>query len=231
MFWDEILLCRSPCVWLIEWLAIYIIISLYQVAILLCSVSVWLYCLSSLSNKSDHSINRFHTRRIAAQSNYNFHTAHTVTDYFRTPAGSRNLSQLRVICTSQHLETRTLTNYMEQSPSWEACSQSASQEILRLLWNPEVHYRVHNSPPLDPILSQTLPVNTHTHTVFLRSVLILSSRLRQVFRVVSFLSNILYSLHMSCVLHTPPISSSVTLKKHLYLWVNVLTPRAKAVGL
>jgi hypothetical protein len=39
-------------------------------------------------------------------------------------------------------------------------SYSASQENSLLLWNPKVHYRVHNSPSLVPILSQTHPVNT-----------------------------------------------------------------------
>jgi hypothetical protein len=34
---------------------------------------------------------------------------------------------------------------MEQSPSWEANSLSASQEILCILWIPQVHYCVHNS--------------------------------------------------------------------------------------
>jgi hypothetical protein len=42
---------------------------------------------------------------------------------------------------------------MEQSPSWEANWSSATQEIPRILWNPKVHHRIHNSPPPVPILS------------------------------------------------------------------------------
>ena len=55
------------------------------------------------------------------------------------------------------LLTYLLTYSMEQSPSWETNLFAVSQEIPCILWNPNVYYRIHNCPPLLPILSQLHP--------------------------------------------------------------------------
>jgi hypothetical protein len=49
---------------------------------------------------------------------------------------------------------------METSPSGEATSRSAFQEIPNILWDPKIHYSVHKNTPRGHILSHMVPVHT-----------------------------------------------------------------------
>jgi hypothetical protein len=68
-----------------------------------------------------------------------------------------------------YLLTYLLTYSIQQSP-WVANGVSASQEIPRILWIPQVHYPSHKFPPPVPILSQLDPIHTTDPTWYITRI-------------------------------------------------------------
>ena len=70
-----------------------------------------------------------------------------------------------------HLNGRQC-NLVEQRLLWEASNSSDSQEVVCVLWNLTVHYRVHRSLPFVSVLNQINPF-CWALPVSLRSILII----------------------------------------------------------
>jgi hypothetical protein len=116
---------------------------------------------------------------------------------------------------------------MELSPSWGAANSAATQEFPSILWNPKVHYRVHKSLPLVPILSQINPI--HTIPFYLRSIWILSTHLRlglpSGLVPSGFPTNILYEFLFSLIRATRPahlILLNLIIQGNLFVFLQII---------
>lgn len=71
---------------------------------------------------------------------------------------------------SEYFKTEFNTNTMEQSPTSEPNSSSASQEISQILYSLQVHYRIHESPSLLCVLSHFNPFHFHHSPVHFTAI-------------------------------------------------------------
>jgi hypothetical protein len=104
------------------------------------------------------------------------------------------------------------TNSTGLSTSWEANSGSAGQEIPHFSCISKVHYRVHKSLPLGPILCQMSPVHTLIPCLFkIHFNIILPPTTRSPNKSLSFwfsdLKFYMICLSLPCVIHVQPVPS------------------------
>jgi hypothetical protein len=111
---------------------------------------------------------------------------------------------------------------MVLSPPWEAVNCATIQEFLSILWNTKVHYRVHKSPPLVPILRPLNPV--HTTAFYLSkinfNIIFLPASRSSEWSVSFYIShqNSICILLSQFVLHALLISSSLTYPSNYTWW-------------
>jgi hypothetical protein len=69
------------------------------------------------------------------------------------------LAPVRRVLGTSYLQGKKLDSKTWLTPSWEASSYVATEQVSNILWNPKFHYRAHKGHPLVAIPSQINPVH------------------------------------------------------------------------
>ena len=164
------------------------------------SVNTTMYWLRSI--KLDVSVRRWSVEKTSESSSFTVHNKHTdvFTVFF------------------------VIINTMPQSHSWEANSSSASRETHSILWNPKVHYRIHNSPLHVPVLSHINSVHASLYILKMYFNIILPStpRSSKLFLSLRFpLDNPVCTTPLPHTCHTPRPSHSSRFVRPNNIWWEV----------
>ena len=84
--------------------------------------------------------------------------------------------QRTILCLSSHPVNSQQSIYKGADKSLTRPGRETSY-ILRILWNLEVHYHIHNSPPPVPTLAESIHSSAH-HTFLTGAACLLPNRLR-----------------------------------------------------
>jgi len=102
-----------------------------------------------------------------------------------------------------------LTTYLHARESLKSHNSTSSQEIPRILDNSMIHYRIHNNPPLVPVLSQINPVYALLSAflkVHIKIILPLTHMSSKWSTSLRFPHESRYTPQSFCVSHAPPIT-------------------------
>ena len=118
-----------------------------------------------------------------------------------------------------HPPTHLLTHSTEQSPSWDAGSSWASQEVTHILCSPKVLYCIDNRSPSVSILSSMNPISVPPpHPIPWRSFLIYPPIHAWVFRVSRLPSG------YSTKIQYAPLISPYALHARPISWFSIWSP-------
>jgi hypothetical protein len=114
-------------------------------------------CFSEMEVPSYHTI-RFHNLK-GHSINVRRHVNPSLIQIYPKPVSTESTSTLFLHLCLEFPRTLFVSWTPDSLPySFNSISQSESQEISRLLWNPKVRFRVHSNRPLDLALDQINPV-------------------------------------------------------------------------